>query len=431
MTIYSSVSYLQKNRFLPRQITRPPATQLSLVVVIPCRGETSLLQTLDAIEACDSPKGAVEVLVVLNAEAAAPSQVIQLNLHTLRAFTEWNRAKRWTYHLIVADNLSEKHAGIGLARKIGLDEAVDRLAQAGAEDGILLCLDADTLVAPSYLRATEALLQDRKGQAWCIDFRHPTSAEEDSGPALPLAAYEGIIRYELAQRYYVEGLRWAGYPMAYHTLGTAMAIRSSAYQAQGGMNRRRAGEDFYFLHKFSLLGTLRECHTTEVFPSPRASEGIPFGTGKAITQWLEQPTTSWPVAAPDVFVQIKALIQRREAFRYEWPEDLSPVVDQFLRKEGLPEALVDMRLHGRSKETFLKRWYAWLHPLKMLQLYRALEEAVDRAALFQAASDLLHAMGLEGQLSGPALLDKYRQRQSAHWPTPAPKILPSSLSDAP
>ena len=33
-----------------------------------------------------------------------------------------------------------------------------------------------------------------------------------------------------------------------------MAVRADAYLRQGGMNRRKAGEDFYFLNKFMVLG---------------------------------------------------------------------------------------------------------------------------------------------------------------------------------
>ncbi|MEZ4848575.1 MAG: hypothetical protein R3B93_08135 [Bacteroidia bacterium] len=72
------------------------------------------------------------------------------------------------------------------------------------------------------------------------------------------------------------------YLHAFHCVGSSMAVRSIAYQKRGGMNRRKAGEDFYFLQKFIAEGTLAELSTTKVIPSPRASEKVPFGTGRAI-----------------------------------------------------------------------------------------------------------------------------------------------------
>ncbi len=37
-----------------------------------------------------------------------------------------------------------------------------------------------------------------------------------------------------------------GVSHAYHTIGSSMAVRCSAYAKIGGMNRRKAGEDFIF-----------------------------------------------------------------------------------------------------------------------------------------------------------------------------------------
>lgn len=46
------------------------------------------------------------------------------------------------------------------------------------------------------------------------------------------------------------------------------------------MNQRKAGEDFYFLHKFSILDQLGEINVEIVLPLARSSDRVPFGTGK-------------------------------------------------------------------------------------------------------------------------------------------------------
>lgn len=48
------------------------------------------------------------------------------------------------------------------------------------------------------------------------------------------------------------------------------------------MNRRRASEDFYFLQALMRGGRLTELGSTRVLPSPRVSQRVPFGTGRAI-----------------------------------------------------------------------------------------------------------------------------------------------------
>ena len=48
---------------------------------------------------------------------------------------------------------------------------------------------------------------------------------------------------------------FVGYPDSIYTIGSAFAVRAEAYMKQGGMNRRQAGEDFYFLYKLTKAWT--------------------------------------------------------------------------------------------------------------------------------------------------------------------------------
>ena len=107
------------------------------------------------------------------------------------------------------------------------------------------------------------------------------------GQALGQAGFDGIAAYELHLRYHVRVQKWIGFPYAFQTIGSAMAVRAWAYVKQGGMNRRHAGEDFYFLQKISWLGPISELSTVTVFPSPRLSGRVPFGTGKAVGDYIE------------------------------------------------------------------------------------------------------------------------------------------------
>src|SRR5213594_3575687 len=89
---------------------------------------------------------------------------------------------------------------------------------------------------------------------------------------------EAIAAYELHLRYYVRALRYAGFPYAHHTIGSCMAVRADVYKKQGGMNKRQAGEDFYFLQKIIPLGHFTDLTETKVIPSSRPSDRVPFGT---------------------------------------------------------------------------------------------------------------------------------------------------------
>ena len=77
------------------------------------------------------------------------------------------------------------------------------------------------------------------------------------------------------------------FPFAFHTIGSSMAVRASSYMRQGGMNKRKAGEDFYFQQKIIPLCGFTECNSTVVYPSPRPSYRVPFGTGRAMLGYLQ------------------------------------------------------------------------------------------------------------------------------------------------
>jgi hypothetical protein len=52
------------------------------------------------------------------------------------------------------------------------------------------------------------------------------------------------------------------------------------------MNKRAAGEDFYFLNKLAKVGRIDYIRETCVHPSARVSTRVPFGTGKRIERFL-------------------------------------------------------------------------------------------------------------------------------------------------
>ena len=391
MTIFAHLSYLDKHRFVERQIQSPPSPQLGIVVVIPCHDEPHLLQTLDSLETCESPKSAVEVIVVVNAGVHHSLEIQEQNTHTFSTAQEWSEAsqRQFSYHFLHFPQLPKKHAGVGLARKIGMDEAVDRLEQVDRPKGVILCLDADSQVESNYLVEVERFFtQHPKTEACSLHFEHPTSGSE-----FETSVYEGIVQYELFLRFYIEALRWAGYPHAYQTIGSSMAVRSSAYQKRGGMNRRKAGEDFYFLHKFIQEGTLGELNTTKVIPSPRPSHRVPFGTGRSIQQWLESDLQPYQAYAWETFEELQQFLAVVPDFYHNSPP-LPSVLSEFLAEENWEKKLEELRQHVSSQKGFVKRFYKWFDGLKVLKwVHYARDHAYPEIPLIQALQELFDARG--------------------------------------
>lgn len=356
-------SYLTERGMYPPFIDAKPSPLLGIVVVIPCHDEDFLLLSLMSLRRCERPKCDVEVIVVVNESEDAPADVREKNRTTYEQAQHWALANNqgWLrFHILHLDNLPKKHAGVGLARKIGMDEACYRFAKAGNQQGVIACFDADSRCERNYLQAIHShFTENPRAQACGIRFEHPLS-----GPDFPDEVYHAITLYELHLRYYVLAQRWAGVPHAWQTIGSSMAVRCDAYQQQGGMNRRQAGEDFYFLHKFIPLGGFAEITATKVIPSPRPSHRVPFGTGRAVGELLKNKG-QYLTYSPRSFEDLQVFLSQELIGLHEL-NDLEALyaclpesIGSFLRLNGFEKKLSEIQLNTSNAEAFQKRFWRW------------------------------------------------------------------------
>ena len=324
------------------------------MVVIPCHNEPDLITSLQSLHACQRPDCAVEVIVVINGACDSPAQVREQNERSFQDALEWSKqhaTPAFAIHVLNFPDLPRKEAGVGLARKIGMDEALWRLALGGESDGVIACFDADCQCATNYLQEVVKHFREIPGAPGCsIYFEHPLSGDE------PAEVYEAIALYELHLRYYVEALRYAGFPFAFQTVGSSMAVRAGVYREQGGMNKRKAGEDFYFLHKIIPLGGFSNLTRTTVFPSPRPSDRVPFGTGKAVRRFLENgEMPGYPLKA---FQDLKLLFAQVPALHAGESLPLLPeALQTFCDSMGLNALLQEIRGNTSTLSAFENRFF--------------------------------------------------------------------------
>lgn len=381
--------YLNKYGFQPSVIASSPQKNLGIIVVIPCYNETDLINTLNALKTCCLPSCAVEVITIINAGESTPQDIKILNRATYNSGKEWakkNNHPALQFHFILEEELPKKHAGVGLARKIGMDEAVSRFYGID-RDGIIVCFDADSRCEVNYLTAIEEhFLEHPKTPGCAVHFEHPIDGN-DFEPEI----YTGIINYELHLRYYNQALKYAGLPYAFHTVGSSMAVRSSAYQKQGGMNKRKAGEDFYFIHKIIALGGFTELKCTKVIPSPRISDRVPFGTGKAIGDWVKSGDSYYKTYAFEIFslikrfVEIIPLLRRQElaAIELNLSATEKQVLFDFLETNKFGNALIEIRKNAKTDEAFVKRFFTWLDAFKILKMVHFMRDYLTENQLIQ------------------------------------------------
>lgn len=146
--------YLKKYAFCQARLDDAVDPSTELIVVIPCHNEPNLINTLSSLDRCTVPDGIkVEVIVSINASEKDEEYIIQRNHQTVIELGEWIKASTnpsIKYYYIENNNLPQKHAGVGLGRKIGMDEAVSRFHQI-SKDGIIVMFDADSTCKTNYL----------------------------------------------------------------------------------------------------------------------------------------------------------------------------------------------------------------------------------------------------------------------------------------
>ena len=403
--------YFKRFGYRPPMISQSPPQGMQLCVVIPCYDEPQVTMVLQALCDCEAPQHPLEVILVINA-GIHEQEVQERNRESLETARSWNQKNNTSWlnlHFIWVDDLPAKHAGVGLARKIGMDEALHRFAFLDTT-GMIICLDADCTVAPNYLQVLEQVQTEEAPASCTIHYEHQFEDMEDPG------LKEGIIYYELFLRYYVNALAYAGYPFSMHTIGSSMAVRADIYALSGGMNRRKAGEDFYFLHKIVPLGTFKNIYETSVFPAARTSHRVPFGTGKAQMEWLNDNQKKRVAYHPQTFQDLRQFMLKVPAF---YQQDASLIENEllvlplsirdFLQTQDFTRLINEMKANSNTFYTFYKRFFTWFDGFKALKFVHYYRDCYyNEVALLEASNWLLTALDTSGSDDPVELLRMYR-----------------------
>lgn len=398
--------YFERYAYPHRFVEEPIKKGTFVSIVIPIYKEEDLISTLKSLVECKKTKKPLEVLLVINHPENAGHEIKNQSYKTIEEVGRFlnQNPSELTFHLIKAFDLPAKKAGVGLARKIGMDEAAYRFNSIN-QDGVILCFDADSLCQPNYLQEIEKHFLDNVNCTGAsIHYEHPLYL--DNGEI-----NESIVLYELHLRYYIQALNYTGYPFAFHTIGSSMAVRSSVYQKQGGMNQRKAGEDFYFLHKIIPLGNFHTISSTKVIPSARISDRVPFGTGRAMQEHQNKSKDLKVSYDFDSFKIVKEFLRESESF----VENIPAEILGFLKTANLLSELEKIKSQSKSEEHFKDRFFEWFNGFKMLKLVHYLRDnCFPEKELVVQSNKLLKEIGFQqnDDLEALELLEIYRKLDS-------------------
>ncbi len=393
-----------------------PEKDTAIIIIIPAFDEAGIINTLNSLLNCTKPPGSVELIVLLNAPGHASAAQLQQNDRTSAELSGWKKRNNNSFIRLLwhdTGKMSVPGWGVGMARKMAMDEALRRFSSIDKPEGVIVSLDADCTVSSDYLIELYERLYITDYQACSVYFEHPLEGD------MTADVYKAIIQYELHLRYYYRSLKYSGYPWVFHTLGSAIAVKASHYARAGGMSKRQGAEDFYFIQKLVPAGGYFYLNTTVVKPSPRDSLRVPFGTGPVISSMLTGKQNDYMSYNPAAFSFLQQFFAGVKDY---YSPDISPVNElssgfnpgllEFLNINSWQDKLQLIRDNTSSQESFVKRFFTWFNMFRIVKYLNFVhaEGYHKRMPVTAAATAMLRLSGVKHKAQGAKdLLAVYRQ----------------------
>ena len=348
----------------------------------------SVLKARENMEKSRINRKRVAVVVLLNDSEITPTHLKKKNkmlFENLRKnFSESDGVfVRWL------KDIPEKISGVGFARRVAMDESICVFSREFLEgrtqekEGLweeesmnerffdflrqkfIFSLDSDVEVSEDYFSCAFSSLDMRNAGFGVYLFEHRLSDNPEEKEA-------GIL-WELFLRYWRDSLRVVSYPFAFYPIGSLFVMRASTYALTGGMNIRKAGEDFYFMQKVFGVEKVVDI-PAYVFPKAVAVERTPFGTGKEISLYISgKKDRLRKVWRFETFKLIGELISSGDLILDIRPDDLGGDGEEFntssgnLSGENLSESAHFFFLFLRENPKFLAQFENIRHMVRQMK----------------------------------------------------------------
>lgn len=385
---------------------------IKIAVVIPAIKELSNIREL--LTSLVDNKGLVLsktfFLFVVNNLASSNKEIKENNLQTIKMLNRIiNKIPNDDFEMSIVkadlnlayidvstegNELDEKHGGVSLARKIGMDAALNYFDYTSAGKNILVCLDADCKVDENYLAKIYSDFSNNNLSAGYVNFEHPLPSNIEHRNA--------IINYEIFLRYYVLGLSYAESPFAFHTIGSTMICDTESYVKVGGMNKKKAAEDFYFMEKLAKNFPINKIEGATIFPSGRGSWRVPFGTGQRVNRFLEHRQNEYLLYSPESFVILKEWLKIYNSNVKFNPyqmikeaKDISELLAEFLIANNFVADWQKILTNTKTELQLQKQKKMWFDGFKSLKLIHFLRDnGCPPVNMFEAADKLFEKLNI-------------------------------------
>ncbi len=364
-----------------------------VVVVVPVCAESAAF--VDGYRAAARHAGRLLVIAVINGRVDADESVHALNAECARQLTTrfslrelghgGSLGRDSSLSVLVVDRFTTHRRfparqGVGLARKIGADIALELIVAGRVRHPFVAMTDADTCLPENYFGRLAEI--DPECSAGIFPFWHEPSGQREIDRATAM--------YEIRLRYIQRGLQWANSPYAFHSVGSTMAVHALRYAQVRGVPMRQAAEDFYLLCKLCKIRPLARLEGAPLRIRSRLSDRVPFGTGAETGRLArcDQLTLYHPdcfATIRDVMRRLQSLAERRGVAGNEWLAHLSPPVQRFLESQGALVAWPTLCQQAPDRQARLRRLHDWFDGFRTLKLIHYVRDRVARSLPWQDA----------------------------------------------
>ena len=362
--------YLEKRAEKKWDLNKIPNNKIySFIICIPSYAEHNyIIQTLQSIS--KQNKNLLEktlIIIVINNSSDSSLDVITSNHNTIKIIKKFllNFEVLYVNAYTNGKELPTKYAGVGLARKIGFDLGLNY----SNKNTIFCSLDADTLISKKYLNVIKNNYSSLLLDAAVINFSHQKS--NSIKQEIAIKKYEKFIQSTSLN------MKKSGSPYNYHSIGSTITCNANTYAAVGGMPKKKATEDFYFLESIAKYKSVHIIKDILVYPSSRISERVYLGTGyrmkqsedgydidklyfdnnsfKILQKWLELGTMGYRSSIQEILKSAN---------------NIDPKLSSFLKIEKIDLVWRGIQTSSPTQKHFIKQFHRWFDALKTLKLLK-------------------------------------------------------------
>jgi hypothetical protein len=171
-----------------------------------------------------------------------------------------------------------------------------------------------------------------------------------------------------------------------------------SYIKVGGMNKKKAAEDFYFVEKLAKIARIKKIESVKVYPSSRGSWRVPFGTGQRVNRYLAGGQNEYYLYSPISFELLKRwnnIFLSEEILSSEEYLNKAKIIDSnlydFLVLNSFNENWDKILNASKTKVQIQKQkitWFDGFRTLKLIHYFR--DKGYPLINMFDAVKELLN-----------------------------------------